>query len=75
MGTKEEVVMENQVVGTQPEYLTAKELATKLNVSQKTVQKWRALGKLPIVKMGRLVRFPRQEIEKRLLTGCLLVDR
>lgn len=67
--------MENQVVGTEPEYLTAKELATKLNVSQKTVQKWRALGKLPIVKMGRLVRFPRQEIEKRLLTGCLLVDR
>jgi excisionase family DNA binding protein len=57
------------------EYFTPKELAVKLNVSLKAVQKWTYQRKLPMVKIGRLNRYSRIEIEKRLLNGNLLFDR
>ena len=63
----------DQAVQKEPEFLTAKQLAKMLNVSEKAIWKWR--GRLPAIKMGRLVRFSRHEIEKRLLTGTLLVDK
>jgi hypothetical protein len=57
------------------DFLTAPQLAQKLNVSLKAVRKWSLSGKLMYVKMGRLVRYYWPDIEKRLLTGRLLVER
>lgn len=37
--------------------LTEKEVAAQLKVSPATVRRWRRSGKLPFVKLGRLVRF------------------
>ena len=56
----------------EPEYLTLEELAALVRVPRRTVEKWRWQGRLPAVKCGRLVRFPRVEIQKRLLSGNLL---
>jgi hypothetical protein len=56
-------------------FLTAPQLAQKLNVSLKAIRKWSLSGRLMYVKMGRLVRYHWPEIEKRLLTGRLLVER
>jgi hypothetical protein len=57
------------------EYLNARQLATKLNVSIKAVTKWTAARRIPACKMGRIWRYPRIEIEKRLLSGSLLYDK
>lgn len=57
------------------DFLTAPQLAQKLNVSLKAIRKWSLSGKLMYVKMGRLVRYNWPEIERRLLTGRLLVER
>jgi excisionase family DNA binding protein len=59
----------------EPEYLNGKQLAAKLNVSIKAVVKWTAARRLPACKMGRIWRYPRIEIEKRLLSGNLLYDK
>ncbi len=59
----------------EPDYLTAPELATKLNVSLKSVINWTQARRLPVIKMGRVNRYPRVEIEKRLLSGSLLFDK
>lgn len=56
------------------EYLTAQQLATKLNMSLKAIVNWTQARRLPAVKMGRVWRYPRYEIEKRLLSGKLLID-
>ena len=57
------------------EFLTAPELAIKLNVSLKSVINWTQARRLPVIKMGRVNRYPRVEIEKRLLSGSLLFDK
>ncbi len=57
------------------EYLTARQLARKVNVSLKAVTKWTAARRLPCCKMGRVWRYPAREIEKRLLSGSLLYDK
>ena len=57
---------------TGKEYLKAKDLATKLDVSVKAVQKWTAQHRIPCVKIGYHWRYPVVEIEKRLLSGQLL---
>lgn len=68
--------MQTQDVATiEPEYLDARQLAGKLNVSLKSVVKWTQARRLPYVKMGRVNRYPRNEIEKRLLSGKLLLDK
>jgi excisionase family DNA binding protein len=59
----------------EPEYLDAPQLAAKLNVSLKSVINWTQARRLPFVKMGRVNRYPRNEIEKRLLSGRLLIDK
>ena len=59
----------------EPDYLTAPELATKLNVTLKSVINWTQARRLPVIKMGRVNRYPRVEIEKRLLSGSLLFDK
>jgi hypothetical protein len=59
----------------EPEYLTARQLAGKVNVSLKAVVKWTQARRLPCCKMGGVWRYPRLEIEKRLLSGSLLYDK
>jgi hypothetical protein len=40
-------------------YLTELELATRWNISVKTLQRWRGMGKKPVFsKFGRTVRYP-----------------
>lgn len=41
------------------QYLTAREVATWLRVSLRTVQRMTASGDIPHVKMGRQARYPR----------------
>lgn len=57
------------------EYLSGKELAAKLGVSIKAVINWTQNGRLPVIKVGRLNRYPKAEINKKLMTGNLLYDK
>ena len=57
------------------DFLTARELATYLNVSEKFVRKHTDAGRLPLVRMGRCIRYRRAEIERRLLGGTLLNEK
>jgi hypothetical protein len=70
-------IMELQEITTQqePEYLTAVELSVKLNISLKSIINWTQAHRLPVIKMGRVNRYPKAEIEKRLLSGNLLLDK
>jgi predicted DNA-binding transcriptional regulator AlpA len=58
------------------EYLSAEQLAKKLSVSPKSVRKWTQKRKLPgVVRLGkRCIRYRLVDIEKRLLSGELLLD-
>ena len=56
----------------EPEFYTPEELAGLLRIPKRTLEKWTLQRRLPVVKVGRLNRFPRIEIQKRLLNGTLL---
>jgi excisionase family DNA binding protein len=56
------------------ELLTSIELAELLNVPLKTVRAWTLKNRLPVVHCGRLVRFNKSMIERRILSGTLLKD-
>jgi excisionase family DNA binding protein len=56
----------------EPEFFTPEELAELLRIPKRTLEKWTLQRRLPVVKIGRLNRFPRVEIRKRLLNGSLL---
>ncbi len=43
--------------------LTAKQVATLLGVSEKSVYRWSELGALPSVRLGRAVRFDPAEVQ------------
>jgi predicted DNA-binding transcriptional regulator AlpA len=44
-------------------YLTEKELAGRLAISQRTLQRWRAMGKGPaFVAFGRSIRYPLEAV-------------
>lgn len=61
-------------VAPEPEYLTGKQLAEKLNVSLKAVQTWTAKRRIPgAVKIGYHWRYSSTEISKRMLSGQLLL--
>ena len=65
--------MEKEVAGTrEPEFYTLPEMAAMLRVPKRTLEKWVWQRRIPVVKCGRLNRFPRVEIQKRILTGNLL---
>jgi len=53
-------------------FYTPGEMAAMLRIQLRTLEKWVLQRKIPVVKVGRLNRFPRVEIEKRLLSGSLL---
>ena len=57
------------------EYLDTPQLATMLNVSVKAIIKWREECRIPgAIKFGRVWRFNKREIQKRLLSGNFLLD-
>ena len=62
---------QNEGNGT-AEYYTPEELAELLRVPKRTLEKWILQRRIPVIKVGRLNRFPRVEIQKRLLNGKLL---
>lgn len=65
--------MENEETGkNEPEFYTPEQLAGVLQVPLRTLEKWVFKKRLPVVKCGRLNRFPRVEIQKRILRGDLL---
>ena len=57
------------------EFLTARELATKLGMSTKFIEKQTARRRIPgATKIGRVWRYRVSDVERRLLTGNLLLD-
>jgi excisionase family DNA binding protein len=56
----------------EPEFYTPDELSELLRIPKRTLEKWTLQKRLTVVKVGRLNRFPRVEIQKRLLGGSLL---
>jgi excisionase family DNA binding protein len=56
----------------EPALLTARELASYLNVSEKAIRKHTDAGRLPVVRFGRCLRFPKIEIDRRILSGNIL---
>ena len=67
-----EKVIPEKSTSEEPEYYTPAELADLLRIPKRTLEKWTLQRRLPVVKIGRLNRFPRLEIQKRLLGGSLL---
>jgi excisionase family DNA binding protein len=65
----EEIIQKS---GIEPEFYTPEELADLLRIPKRTIEKWVLKKRLPVIKVGRLNRFPRVEIQKRLLNGTLL---
>jgi excisionase family DNA binding protein len=58
------------------EFFDSKQLSEYLNVSKRSVEKWRVQRLIPgAYQVGRVWRFRRTEIEKRLLSGKLLLDK
>ena len=43
-------------------FLTSKQVAAKLQVTEKTLKNWRDQGKIPAHKVGRAVRFKESEV-------------
>ena len=56
----------------EPELYTPVEMAAMLRVPLRTLEKWVLQRRIPVIKVGRLNRFPRVEIKKRILSGSLL---
>jgi excisionase family DNA binding protein len=51
----------------QEELLKSSEVAKLLNVSESTIRKWVHYGFIPHLKLGRCVRFNKEDIEKWLV--------
>jgi excisionase family DNA binding protein len=45
-------------------YLSVQELSSYLNVKVKTIYSWISLKEIPHLKLGRLVRFDKEEIDR-----------
>lgn len=63
-------------VKLESEFVNTVQLATMLNVSEKSIIKWREQRRIPgAIKCGRVWRFNRMEIQRRLISGNLLLDK
>jgi excisionase family DNA binding protein len=49
-----------------PTLLTVRQVAARLNVHPGTVRRWVRSGRLPAVKVGRVVRFDQEQVRKAL---------
>jgi excisionase family DNA binding protein len=54
--------------------LNVKQLAEILNVKEKTLYHWERQGRLPCIRLGRLVRFDYDTVMKRMEAGLLGTD-
>ncbi len=72
MSTEEQAQQEQQqqAPAPQPDLLKVKEVASALRLSEETIYKWVALGKLPVVRLGGSLRIERAVFD-RLLAGGL----
>jgi excisionase family DNA binding protein len=59
--------------GPAQEYLNARQLAELINASVKSIQKWTTQKRIPAIRVGRVWRYSRNEIDARLLSGTLLL--
>ncbi len=50
------------------EYMTAEEVADYINYKEKTIRNWTSQGKIPFVKLGSGVRYPKSKIDNWLKT-------
>jgi len=58
------------------DYLSPKELAIKLNVPLRTIETWTQARRVPgQVKLGRLWRYRKSEVEKAQFRGQLLLEK
>jgi hypothetical protein len=65
-----------EVYVKKPDYLTPEDLAFKLAMSLKWVQTNTQLRRIPgQTKIGRLWRYRRDEVERRLLSGAFLLEK
>jgi excisionase family DNA binding protein len=63
--------MQTTQSGNDPLLLSARDVATLLQCSDKHIQNLRIAGRIPApVKLGTLVRWPRQVIEQWIEAGC-----
>lgn len=51
---------------TQDRLVSAEELSERLSIPVSTIRWYARIGRLPSVKIGRLVRFPLKEVERTL---------
>lgn len=47
---------------TQPQFMTRKEVAGLMRVTERTVTRWIALGRLRVVRIGGTLRFDRRSV-------------
>jgi excisionase family DNA binding protein len=65
-----------EVCKMEQEFLSVKQLANYLNCSEKFIRKHVASRRLPgMVKIGRVYRFRKSDVEKKLLSGQLLLEK
>lgn len=58
-------IKNNRDANMKCEFLTETEVSQKLNIPLSTLRYWRCFGgKIRFIKMGRLVRYPIEEVEK-----------
>lgn len=56
------------------QFFTSKELAEYVNVSVKFIEKYTSSGRLPgLRKMGRCVRWDKNAVDRRILSGNILL--
>ena len=66
----------NSVINSEPEFLTPRQLAVRVNMSQKWVVKRTQERVVPgQIKIGRLWRYRRSDVEKHLKGGTFLLDK
>jgi excisionase family DNA binding protein len=58
-----------------PQLMTEREVCAWLNVSKRNLFCWRKAGLIPYLKIGRAVRFRRDEVEKALATRIHNADQ
>ena len=54
---------------TKEEYLTPEELASRLKLSRRTVYSWLKAGRVPFVRIGRLIRVPASAVMELMTKG------
>jgi excisionase family DNA binding protein len=62
--------MINTTTDTQPDFLTAREAATHLRVTLRTVRQWCRDRRLPYYRIGGAIRFRRCDLQQHLEDRC-----